>query len=345
MSRTCSHYNGELHHGLTADNKEYWHETPQGISRRVDSLAQVFNYGVYNGAVKILGTAKGVEWMKWETAMDDRVCPVCEANSMGGSGDYPGYYRSGWFTPAMPAHGLCRCQWALYWKAEKTLLDYDLEFSQPPPRDSPMFVKDHFAKKTKTQMRRRVRVKDIKRARIGGERTGTDILLINKPKADIVNAVTEVLTKRVPLKWHNRNLKEIRILNVAPRRWTRGNRRGKTKGYMSRTPTPGGFDTEIVVYAKNPLIAQTLTHEIGHNFYYNHMDDQDRSSWKMLFSRLKDYEMPSQYAETSPEELFAESYATLYSPHRGRDFLSRKITSWIDNHDDLKWLLDKKPEG
>lgn len=125
LALTCSHYRALQHHGLTAQNEDYW-KSPMGISRRVDSLAQFFNYGVYNNAVKVLGTAKGVQWMKWETAMDDRVCPICEKASMGGSGDYPGYYRSGWFTPAMPAHSGCRCQWVLYWEFEEELTQTQL---------------------------------------------------------------------------------------------------------------------------------------------------------------------------------------------------------------------------
>lgn len=343
MSTTCSHYNGLVHHGLTAQNEEYW-KSPKGIASRISSLAQVFNYGVYNGAVKILGTTKGVQWMKWETAYDDRVCPVCLEAAAGGSGEFPGYYRSGWFTPAMPAHAGCRCQWVLYWKDEKTLLDYDLDFVTIPKADRPIFVKDEMAKKTKSAPRKWVKIKDLKKTRIGGELTGTDILLINKPKEDVVNAVTEVLKKWIPFKWHNRGLREIRIINAAPRSWVKGIRKGRTKGYLSRRPITGGFNTEIVVYAKNPTITRTLMHEVGHNFYYNHMNEDERSSWSFLFSRLKDYEMPSDYAETSAEELFAESYACLYSPHRGRDFLSRKITDWIDNHDDLKWLLERPPE-
>ena len=113
---TCSLYSAQIHHGLTAQNEEYWRQTPQGISRRIDSLAQVFNYGVYNGAVKVLGTTMGVQWMSWQIAPDDNVCPLCLDNRFSkGDKSYRGWYRSGWFTPMMPAHPGCRCQWVLYW--------------------------------------------------------------------------------------------------------------------------------------------------------------------------------------------------------------------------------------
>lgn len=114
MSTTCSHYRGQVHHGLTAQDEEYW-KSSRGISRRIDSLAQVFTYGVYNGAVKVVGTTKGVNWMKWETAPDDRVCAICIENSKKGDKDFQGWFRPGWFTPMMPAHPGCRCQWVLYW--------------------------------------------------------------------------------------------------------------------------------------------------------------------------------------------------------------------------------------
>ena len=86
-----------------------------GISRRVDSLAQWFTYGVYNNAVKILGTTKGVQWMNWLTYGDDRVCPICLENERKGDKEFLGWFKPGWFTPQMPAHGDCRCQWVLYW--------------------------------------------------------------------------------------------------------------------------------------------------------------------------------------------------------------------------------------
>lgn len=104
---TCEHYKAELQHGLVAANEEYWTQTWAGLTRRVDSLSQVFTYGVYNNAVKILGDTKEVTWMRWVTAPDDRVCPICVENSKKGSGQYPGWWKSGWFTPAMPAHPNC----------------------------------------------------------------------------------------------------------------------------------------------------------------------------------------------------------------------------------------------
>lgn len=112
---TCLTYRAQQRHGLTAEDKEYW-KSSRGITRRVDSLAQVFTYGVYNGAVKVIGDTKGVQWMAWEIAPDDNVCPICLDNRFSkGDKNFRGWYRSGWFTPAMPAHPGCRCQWVLYW--------------------------------------------------------------------------------------------------------------------------------------------------------------------------------------------------------------------------------------
>lgn len=86
-------------------------------------------------------------------------------------------------------------------------------------------------------------------------------------------------------------------------------------------------------------------HEVGHNFYYSHMDDNERSSWDSLFNSLKSYQMPSDYAETAPNELWAEVYTMYYQPHRGREFLDPKITDWIDKHEGIHDLMEKKPSG
>lgn len=49
----------------------------------------------------------GVERMQWYTAGDDRVCPICEANSAEGAIPITEQFYSGDFTP--PAHPACRC--------------------------------------------------------------------------------------------------------------------------------------------------------------------------------------------------------------------------------------------
>jgi hypothetical protein len=71
---------------------------------------------MFNGAVKVIGTTQGVTWLQWVISPDDRVCPICLENRYNkGAQDFRGWYRSGWFTPMMPAHPGCRCQWALYY--------------------------------------------------------------------------------------------------------------------------------------------------------------------------------------------------------------------------------------
>jgi hypothetical protein len=106
---TCLEYH--VHSHRFPAEAEYW-LTPAGLTTRVKSLGQVFTYGVYNNAVKVLGSTGGATYMEWVTMGDDRVCPLCRENSQKGNN---GRFNPEWFTPMMPVHPGCRCQWMIVW--------------------------------------------------------------------------------------------------------------------------------------------------------------------------------------------------------------------------------------
>lgn len=110
MSTTCEEHHILSHRFKAGDS--FW-TTPGGITRRIDSIAQNFTYRVVNNAVKIIGETHGVAWLVWVTMGDDAVCPICVENSMKGDN---GRFKPTWFTPDMPAHPGCRCQWMLIWE-------------------------------------------------------------------------------------------------------------------------------------------------------------------------------------------------------------------------------------
>ena len=94
--------------------EDYW-KTPEGIRDRVTSLSQVFSYKVVNNAIKVIGPLNGAKWMQWILHPEDSAtgpCPDCVAfATSGGNG---GFYRTSWFTPAMPYHPNCVCEWKIY---------------------------------------------------------------------------------------------------------------------------------------------------------------------------------------------------------------------------------------
>ena len=104
---TCKTHNNPP---LQEKTSSYW-KTPDGIRRRIRMLSQDFTYKVVNGAVKRYGQTNGAVWLFWQTVGDDRVCITCSTAAQGGQN---GFYRPYWFTPAMPAHSRCRCQWYTY---------------------------------------------------------------------------------------------------------------------------------------------------------------------------------------------------------------------------------------
>ena len=93
--------------------EDYW-TTPEGIRQRVSSLSQIFNYKVINNAIKIVGPLNGAKWMEWvlhPEASKSGPCDDCIAASRGGQN---GYYRTSWFSPDMPVHPNCLCEWKIY---------------------------------------------------------------------------------------------------------------------------------------------------------------------------------------------------------------------------------------
>lgn len=100
---------GELRE-LSAASSSYWSSTA-GLVRRMDGLAQDMNFRVVNSAMRMIAPLNGVEWLRWVTQGDDRVCPDCLRAGSGGDGR--GYYRISWFMPSFPLHPGCRCEMML----------------------------------------------------------------------------------------------------------------------------------------------------------------------------------------------------------------------------------------
>ena len=104
---TCLEYRA-LQEKLT----DYW-KTPKGITRRIDSLSQNFNYLIVNNAFKVIAPVNGAHWMRWVDMGDDHVCDICLSYASGGRG---GFYHVTWFMPEMPVHDGCRCQWEIWFE-------------------------------------------------------------------------------------------------------------------------------------------------------------------------------------------------------------------------------------
>ncbi len=101
---------------MSEDPKPDFWKTPEGISQRVDNLAQVFSYRVVNNSFKVIGITNGAKWMRWILHPEKSVtgpCKICIAHSVGGRN---GYYKVNWFTPAMPAHDNGVCEWEIIFK-------------------------------------------------------------------------------------------------------------------------------------------------------------------------------------------------------------------------------------
>jgi len=56
-------------------------------------------------------------------------------------------------------------------------------------------------------------------------------------------------------------------------------------------------------------LKQTITHEIGHNVYYN-LDEGQKEEWSEINTDSAPDEFVSDYAQTNEREDFAESYMT-----------------------------------
>ena len=94
-----------------AATSEYW-RSPEGIMRRTEMLSQNFTYKVVNNSLMFYGYSAGINWVRWMTMEDERVCPIC--------GPLQGRtYRKGQFLPPLPAHANCRCGWELIFIPEE----------------------------------------------------------------------------------------------------------------------------------------------------------------------------------------------------------------------------------
>lgn len=98
-------YTCRTHRALERKAEDYW-KTFSGLMRRIDSLAQDFNFKVVNNAVKIIAPVNEAKWIRWVSAGDDRVCPICQGYAEGGRS---GFYHVTWFQPDNP-HDDCRCE-------------------------------------------------------------------------------------------------------------------------------------------------------------------------------------------------------------------------------------------
>lgn len=80
------------------------------------------------------------------------------------------------------------------------------------------------------------------------------------------------------------------------------------------TDTERGI-SRIEIYNQEPYgsndrdrLEQTITHEVGHNVYWN-MPEEQRTAWDRLSQASQPTEYVSDYAQTNVREDFAESYA------------------------------------
>lgn len=74
--------------------------------------------------------------------------------------------------------------------------------------------------------------------------------------------------------------------------------------------------SQIEIYNQTPngsfdrgQMEQTLTHEVGHNVYYN-LPPEARSAWDTLSGSSQPGQFVSDYAQTNAQEDFAETYAS-----------------------------------
>lgn len=70
---------------------------------------------------------------------------------------------------------------------------------------------------------------------------------------------------------------------------------------INRQAPAGSYD--------RPQMEQTLAHEVGHNVYHN-MPAENQTAWDKLSNSSKPGEYVSDYAQTTPQEDFSESYAS-----------------------------------
>jgi len=77
---------------------------------------------------------------------------------------------------------------------------------------------------------------------------------------------------------------------------------------INRQSPEGSYDAEGM--------KQTITHEVGHNVYYN-LDEGQREVWREIYDDSARRQFVSAYARTNKREGFAESYkAYVHDPER-----------------------------
>ena len=85
---------------------------------------------------------------------------------------------------------------------------------------------------------------------------------------------------------------------------------GVSKIEINRQSPEGSHDAEEM--------RQTITHEIGHNVYYN-LSEEQRGEWREIYDDSARRQFVSAYARTNEQEDFAESYrAYVHDPERLR---------------------------
>jgi len=83
---------------------------------------------------------------------------------------------------------------------------------------------------------------------------------------------------------------------------------GVSRIEINRQSPEGSHDAEEM--------KQTITHEVGHNVYYN-LDEGQREEWSEIYDNSARTQFVSAYARTNEREDFAESYrAYVYDPER-----------------------------
>lgn len=287
--------------------EEYW-TSPAGVLRRISMIGEAFSYKIVNEAVKIYGETSGVRWMTWVTMADERVCPVCGPRHMR-------RYHVTWFTPRMPAHANCRCQWELEYDPEKTQfsrketeLRYNLDV-KTLPEGQLKSTYDYYSKGYS------LKVRTAEATTVGN----TKVLIINKPTRKLVRSFLNVIRKLPSEDVEGTDV--IQLINKAPyskRRkvWARGGfewRVKKTNGY--RVQFRDGRSI-ITVYGKGEDPEGVLAHEVGHNVFKKRiLVNHDKfTKWVKYWDDIKaderlHYLMPNDYSLTTPEEGFAECYS------------------------------------
>lgn len=117
MSQTCNHASTCEEYlspklRRRASIEDYW-ISPEGITRRIRSLSQIFNWKLVNNACKVIAPVNRAKWLQWVDYGDLKVCPICLHHSTKG-GNGKGFWKVQWFMPEMPVHPGCRCQWVIW---------------------------------------------------------------------------------------------------------------------------------------------------------------------------------------------------------------------------------------